>query len=194
MITHGCLSSFLFFCLPSVFVCLHLNLSETWILSRLLLVCLHLNEPAQEEYGQKTHMFLHAPQHVSLHARQEQQPITLSPELRQRMQHYLVWWLSKCSLCRARSYFQTISQDDNSPTLCTAPLSSICSHCWDHSFSHCWRQKVPSQRHIKKIWRNLNLKQMTVKAAFTWRSPLLMGQRITLCGSTCSEREGRYLF
>ncbi len=87
---------FLFFWLSTYSICLALNCSETWILSRLLLSCLSLNMSLDKD----SHVSLHAPNCISLHCtcRQKQQPITLSPEPTQRQQHYLVWWLSKCSL------------------------------------------------------------------------------------------------
>ena len=148
------------------------------------------------------------PKHISSRgrsrsrSRQKQQPIPLSPEPRQRQQHYLVQWLSKCSLQRVRSYFQAISQDDNSPTPYAAPLSSICSPCRASSVSHSRRQKVPSQQ------QNKNMTQSEFKAANSgandWQDlrrrrlpgsrPSDSGQRITLCTYTGSKQEQRYHF
>lgn len=126
--------------------------------------------------------------HLHCTCRQKRHPIPLSPWPRQQQQHYLAWWLSKCSLWGVRSYFQTISQDDNSPTPCTAPLSTICGPRWANSSAHSWRQKYQANGGIK-MWHNLNLMQQLLSDWQTWALKATLSSQ-SLCWET---RDSNYV-
>lgn len=184
-----------FFYLQDRSVCLNLDLTESWSLNGMLLICLYLNR----SWDRKCICYLHVPKCISLHCtcRQKQHPIPLSPWPRQQPQRYLAWWLSKCSLWGVRSYFQTISQDDNSPTPCTAPLSTICGPRWANSSAHSWRQKHQGHGQNKDVTQSefnaVTSERLTDKSSegnAHLSVPLLRDQRLKWCISTCSKQVG----